>query len=150
MNQLITIFITFFYLIPSITIANTEENIWDIYYSDSQIVISTTKIPCEYNYKFNQELIIIKIQNITSNDLLVEWDNKLWYDESCVNCEKDNIEFKNKIKIESGNEIIGNCSENNNLRIFSKFTENIEDMPGVTKITELTKFKFENIKIENE
>jgi len=130
--------------------ANTEKNIWDIYYKNSQIVISTTKISCEYNYKFNQELVIIKIQNITSNDLIVEWDNKLWYDDLCINCAEDNTEFTNKIKIEKGKEIIGNCSKNNNLRIFSKFTDNIEDMPGVTKISELTKFELENIKIENE
>ena len=150
MNKLIIIAFICLYFIPNIISASTEENTWDIYYKNSQLVISTTKMTCEYNYKFNQEIVIIKIQNITSNDLLIEWDSKLWYDNSCVNCLEDNNEFKNRIKIKSGKEITGNCSENNNLRIFSKFTEDIEDMPGVTKITELTKFKFENIKIEND
>jgi hypothetical protein len=44
----------------------------------------------------------------------------------------------------------GNCSENNALRVFSKFTEKLEDMPGIDKITTLTKFELENLKITDE
>ena len=41
----------------------------------------------------------------------------------------------------------GNCERNNPLTIFSKFSEKLIDMPGVSKIVELTKFELKKIKI---
>ena len=37
---------------------------------------------------------------------------------------------------------------NNSLRIFSKFTEDLDKMPGVNTIIALTKFELINIKIK--
>jgi hypothetical protein len=42
----------------------------------------------------------------------------------------------------------GKCNINNDLRIFSKFTSRIEDMPGINKINALTKFELTNLKIK--
>ena len=77
-------------------------------------------------------------------------DSKIWYDESCINCEQDSPEFRKEIRIESGKTMEGNCSEHNALRIFSRFTENLENMPGVDKIITLTKFELENLNITDE
>ena len=50
-----------------------------------------------------------------------------------------------EIHINSNETVIGNCYDQNALRIFSKFSEKSENMPGIDKIVELTKFKLKNI-----
>ena len=82
--------------------------------------------------------------------LNMKWDEKIWYDESCINCEQDSPEFRKVISIENDEILEGNCIEHNVLRIFSKFTEKLEDMPGVDKIVKLTKFELKNLTITNE
>ena len=138
-----------FFLSSVFAFANSGHN-WDVYYEDAKVKISYQKQECNFENHFNQEFVLIKIENLTSNTILLQWDSKIWYDESCINCEQDNAEFRKEIKVESNQTIKGNCSEHNALRIFSKFTDKLEDMPGVDKIVSLTKFELKNLKITNE
>jgi hypothetical protein len=59
---------------------------------------------------------------------------------------------KHQIKylIPANQVVSGDCYIQDNLRIFSKFSDRIEDMPGIKKIVELTKFKLKNINISYE
>ena len=125
-------------------------NNWEVYYEDTQLKISFCQIQCDLDNQFNQEFVVLKIENLTSNTLLVQWDSKIWFDESCINCEQDSPEFRKEIRIESKKIMEGNCSEHNALRIFSRFTDNLEDMPGVDKIIKLTKFELKNLTIKDE
>jgi len=150
MNKLIPylLFVSFF-LSSVHSVANSNNN-WDIYYEDAKVRISYQKQECDFDNYFDQEFLVIKIENLSSNTISVEWDNKIWYDESCVNCEQDSPEFRKKIRIESGKTINGYCYDQNDLQIFSRFTEKLEDMPGVDKIIKLTKFELKNLNITNE
>lgn len=139
-----------FFSISSILNPEAYGNNWNVYYENAEVKISYQKQTCDLKNQFDQEFVLIKIENLTPNTISVEWDSKLWYDESCINCEQDNPEFRKEITIESNNTIIGNCFEHNSLRIFSRFTEKLEDMPGVDKIVRLTKFELKNLKITNE
>ena len=150
MKRLTKIFLIIIFLSSSMFGTAEAGNNWEIYYENTQLKISFCQTQCDFDEQFDQEFVVFKIENLTSNTLLVQWDSKLWYDESCINCEQDSPEFRKKIRIESKKIIEGNCSTHNALRIFSKFTENLEDMPGVDKITTLTKFEFKNINITNE
>ena len=62
----------------------------------------------------------------------------------------DTDEATNKVLIPANQVVVGDCDIQNNLRIFSKFSDRIEDMPGIKKIVELTKFKLKNINISYE
>ena len=150
MKKLTKNFLVIAFLLSSVLGTITAENNWEVYYENTQLKISFCQIQCDFNDQFDQEFVVFKIENLTSNTLLVQWDSKIWYDESCINCEQDSPEFRKEIRVESKKIIEGNCSEHNALRIFSKFTENLEDMPGVDKITTLTKFEFKNINITDE
>ena len=125
-------------------------NNWEVYYEDTQLKISFYQIQCDLDNQFNQEFVVLKIENLTSNTLLVQWDSKIWFDESCINCKQDSPEFRKEIRVESKKIMEGNCSEHNTLRIFSRFTDNLEDMPGVDKIIKLTKFELKNLTIKDE
>ena len=150
MKRLTKIFLIIIFLSSSVLGTAEAGNNWEIYYENTQLKISFRTIDCDFDNQFDHELMVFKIENLTSNTLLVQWDSKLWYDESCINCEQDSPEFRKEIRIESKKMLEGNCSTHNALRIFSKFTENLKDMPGVDKITTLTKFEFKNINIKDE
>ena len=150
MNKLTNfLLIISFCLYSFFAFANNGNN-WDVYYEDAKVKISYQKEICDFDNQFNQEFVFLKIENLTSNAILLQWDSKIWYDESCVNCEQDYAESRKEIRIESSQIITGNCSQHNMLRIFSKFTEELENMPGVDKIVELTKFELKNLKITDE
>ena len=150
MKKLTKNFLVIAFLLSSVLGTIKAENNWEVYYENTKLKISFCQIQCDFNDQFDQEFVVFKIENLTSNTLLVQWDSKIWYDESCINCEQDSPEFRKEIRVESGKTMEGNCSEHNDLRIFSRFTENLKDMPGVDKITILTKFELENLNITDE
>jgi hypothetical protein len=89
--------------------------------------------------------------NLTNNNLSINWVNESWYDKKCINCSENKTdEASNKVFIPANQVVIGDCDIQDNLRIFSKFSDRIEDMPGIKKIVELTKFKLKNINISYE
>ena len=124
---------------------------WTTYYSDSEVKIEYQYTNCEYPERFNQEFVILKITNLTNNDINVSWYNESWYDKKCINCsdEKSDEDF-NKVYLNANEEVLGNCIDQNSLRIFSKFSDKIENMPGIKKIVKLTKFELKNINISYE
>ena len=124
---------------------------WTNYYSDNEIKIEYQYLNCEYSDRFNQEFVILKITNLTNKQVSVSWNNESWYDEECINCSEDNAnEYFNEILINANQFVTGNCSTQNSLRIFSKFSDSLANMPGVKRIVKLTKFKLQNINIRYE
>ena len=150
MNKLTKNFLIITIFLSSILDTAKAGDNWEVYYEDTQLKISFCQIQCDLDNQFNQEFVVLKIENLTSNTLLVQWDSKIWFDESCINCEQDSPEFRKEIRVESKKIMEGNCSEHNTLRIFSRFTDNLEDMPGVDKIVKLTKFELKNLTIKDE
>tara|TARA_E500000331_G_C17270715_1_gene719138 strand:+ start:7317 stop:7769 length:453 start_codon:yes stop_codon:yes gene_type:complete len=150
MNKLTNFLLIISFCFSSFFAFASSGNNWDMYYEDAKVKISYQKKECNFENHFNQEFVLIKIENLTSNTILLKWDNKIWYDESCINCEQDNAEFRKEIRVERNQTIKGNCSEHNALRIFSKFTDKLENMPGVNKIVKLTNFELKNLKITYE
>ena len=138
-----------FFLSSVFAFANSGHN-WDVYYEDAKVKISYQKQECNFENYFNQEFVLIKIENLTSNTILLQWDSNIWYDESCINCEQANPEFRKEIVVKAKSTVIGDCNTNNSLKIFSKFTDKIEDLPiiGVEKIAVLTKFELKNITVK--
>jgi hypothetical protein len=126
-------------------------NNWTTYYSDNDVKIEYQYTNCEYSDRFNQEFVILKMTNLTNHNLSISWDNESWYDKKCVNCSENKTdEASNKVLILANQVVSGDCYIQDNLRIFSKFSDRIEDMPGIKKIVELTKFKLKNINISYE
>ena len=125
-------------------------NDWTTYHSDNDIKIEYQYSNCEYPEFFNQEFVVLKITNLTNKDLTVKWKNESWYDKKCINCSDDDLESFNETFVKANDFVIGNCNDQNSLRIFSKFSDKIENMPGIKKIVKLTKFKLKNINISYE
>jgi len=150
MNKLTNFLLIISIFSSSVLASGMNKNNWEIYYEDTKVKISYQKQDCDLNNQLDQEFVFLKIENLSSQSVRLQWDKKIWFDESCINCEQDSPEFRKVISIESGGILEGNCKEHNALRIFSKFTEKLEDMPGVDKIVKLTKFELKNLTITNE
>ena len=137
-----------FITLVSTTLSASNPADWDTYFENNSIKIEFAYQNCEYIEQFNSEYVIFKITNYTNKNLTIQWEDQLWYDENCINCETNNAENRKRITILASSSSEGKCNINNNLRIFSKFTSKLEDMPGVNKINALTKFELTNLKIK--
>ena len=151
MNFRLTISTLVLSLIVNIsTFAESPDN-WTKYYSDNDVKIEFQYMNCEYSDRFNQEFVILKMTNLTNNNLSISWVNESWYDKKCINCSENRTdEASNIVLIPASQIVIGDCNKQDNLRIFSKFSDKIEDMPGIKKIVKLTKFKLKNINVSYE
>ena len=132
----------------STTLSASNPMEWDTYFENDSVRIEFAYQNCEYIEQFNSEYVIFKITNYTNNNLTIQWEGQLWYDENCINCETNNSENRRQIIILATTSSEGKCNINNDLRIFSKFTSKLENMPGVNKINALTKFELTNLKIK--
>ena len=141
------IFIAFLSLCSTNSMGENPEE-WLTYFENDTVKIEFTYQNCEYTEQFNSEFVIFKISNLTNTLLTLEWEEQLWYDENCINCETDNNESRKQITIPANSTLEGRCNENNSLRIFSKFTLDLDKMPGVNKINALTKFELTNLTIQ--
>jgi len=121
---------------------------WEIYFENDTVKIEYAYQNCEYTEQFNSEYVVLKITNTIKQNITVEWQEQLWFDDNCINCETVNKENRKQITIVSTSVSEGKCNMNNSLRIFSKFTEDLNKMPGVNTIIALTKFELINIKIK--
>ena len=137
-----------FITLVSTTLSASNPTDWETYFENNSIKIEFAYQNCEYIEQFNSEYVIFKITNYTNKNLTIQWEDQLWYDENCINCETNNAENRKRITILASSSSEGKCNINNNLRIFSKFTSKLEDMPGVNKINALTKFELTNLKIK--
>jgi len=145
MNKLTKYLLIITLLLSSFLATAISGNNWEVYYENTQVKISFRHLQCDFQDQFDQEYVVFKIENLSSQAITVQWDTKMWYDNSCVNCEQDFQEYRKIITLEAEEIMQGNCDENKTFQLFSKFTEKLKDMPGLTEIKELTKFELENL-----
>ena len=123
---------------------------------NEKIKIEFQYVECDYTQKetsfvggFNREYVFLKITNLSNEKINIDWELELWYENTCYTCEQEGIENRiNPIEINANETLIGGCIKNNNLKIFSRFTEELSAMPGVSSIINLTKFELNNIRYE--
>jgi hypothetical protein len=92
----------------------------------------------------HEENAVLKLVNTTDKNLVIDWDLKIWYNESCVNCDKNEAEHHFSIQLNAGETKKGSYETRNinrSLIIFSKFL-NMENK------SVLTKFELQNLSIQ--
>ena len=113
-----------------------------VIYEDEVVAIFYTIEPCYPEIGFDQEKIILQLQNKTSLRINISWHSLLYYNGKCNTCDYPN-EYTSSFELIPNQSLIGDCSLNSNhgLTFFSKFIDE-----NYTGNAELTDFSLKDIK----
>ncbi len=120
---------------------NAEKVEWQLYSELNGIQIYYKKVECNdvHNGIFS-EYVYFQIVNTTNVAMNVSWDEEIWRDNKCMSCGKNPAEFHKEFVIDAGDIIEPTCKTKRQLKMFSKFLNNISP-------SELTQFKLNNLTI---
>ena len=125
----------------------SQTNQWQEYYIDNQIKIEYRDIVCDFSSTADQEMIVFKFTNLTNIDITLDYETIIWHDNTKVNTEQNQEEFRKTIRLSADQTIEINCEEQlKQFAIFSGFIHNETSERYVS----LTKFELTNINIKNE
>lgn len=146
MKRFLPIVFTIFLALNNLSLFGENPNNWTTYFENNEVKIEYLYQNCDYTEQFDSEYVIIKATNLTDKSITIEWKEELWYDEKCINCNQDSPEYITTLTLPANSTLQGECNKWSKLKLFSKFTEKLENMPGIDKISALTKFELKNIK----
>ena len=121
-----------------------DKDEWQLYSEKNGVQIYYKTQECRIESQgLHQEYVLLKFVNTTDENLIVEWDNELWYNNVCRTCGSKTNEHHYEISLSSGDSVEGGCSldSERKLRIFSKFL-------NLQSKSQLTKFELVNITIK--
>ena len=128
------------------TVFSQSDN-WEEYYSDNQIKIEYNYMICDFSSTASQELIFFRFTNLSENNITLNYETQIWYDNKEINTEHNSDEFRKTIKLENNKIITTNCENQwKEYSIFSAFVHNETNERYVS----LTKFELINITTKND
>lgn len=128
------IFLLFF--LPYWLFAQEETNDkyqWTLYGEESGVQIYYKYQECNKPTDgIFKEYVLLQFLNTSEASIAISWDNELWYNNVCQTCKSENGEYHYEINLGPGESIEGDCNDNYDLRLFSKFL-NYRDKATLTK-----------------
>ncbi len=118
----------------------TAPTAWQDLWVNDQVVVQYKYADCDLEAGFDQQWVLLRIENRSNAPLTISWDLQLWFNNACKTCDDANGEYHKSIVVEAGTSVEGHCSlkSNRNLSFFSKFTTR-------DNRTILTDFKLANL-----
>lgn len=90
----------------------------------------------------DKTVLLLRFTNLKKTELNLSWEFDYYFDNKCLNCDRESIEYQSTLKLQPLEILEGNCLDQEKaLRHFVKF-ENIE-----TRV--LTDFKIKNLQVLN-
>ena len=134
-----TLTAAFLLFMASFSFGQTEQ--WTPINTTEGVEISFRYADCEFNAGYDERRVLLKITNTTSDDAIIDWDTKIWYNGECHNCDRL-YEMHKSIEIKAGETRKGVCSrtEEQSLYLFVDFVK--EEANRV-----LTDFELVNIQV---
>lgn len=116
---------------------------WITYYDNEEFVIEYSFVQCDPSIGYDNESILLKFKNKTSQALKIAWNLDLYYDGVCKTCDFPD-EYHNELQLNPMEEKEGNCDiySDSKLKIFSKFIDQ-----NYTKGLKLTSFKLSKLNL---
>lgn len=114
---------------------------WQLYTELNGIQIFYKNVECnDVHNGIYSEYVYFQIVNTTDVAMSISWDEEIWRDNKCMSCGKNPAEFHKEFIIDAGDIIEPTCKTKRQLKIFSKFLNNIST-------SKLTQFKLNNLTI---
>ena len=116
---------------------------WVIYLDNEEFVIQYKFIQCDPRIGYDNESVLLKFKNKTSQTLNIAWNIDLYYDGVCKTCDFPD-EYHNALQLNPMEEKEGNCDiySDSKLKMFSKFVDQ-----NYTKGLKLTSFKLSKLNL---
>lgn len=133
-------------LVGPLTAQNITDKVGTIY-DDQGVRITYEYVECDMPISFDQESVILTVENQNTFDVVVSWNAILIYDEDCRTCDDPNGEYAYSLSLSAGEKRTGCCGEEctQDLAIFSKFID--EHYAAQAPNNELTKFSLDNLTV---
>lgn len=118
-----------------------QEGEWTLYSTVDGVEIYTTEADCFAKNIPDQKAIIVKVVNTTAQDITIEWDKAIWYNDEPVktNITDDEMHYTVNVKQNSTQE--GTCDTP-----YGPFYI-YQDFITYKTETKLTKFELQNVKV---
>lgn len=116
---------------------------WTEYFTGGGITISYKIAACDPEMGYDQESVILKVQNLNENVVVLNWHSLLSFNEVCKTCDFEE-EYSTRLKIEPNTTMEGNCSiyGPRELKFFSRFID-----VNYSQGESLTSFKLDKLQI---
>jgi hypothetical protein len=116
---------------------------WTTYVDNQDFSIEYKRTDCDVNSGYNQQYFFVRITNKTQNEINLNWEMDLFYNDNCRTCGIG--EYQWQYKLDPLQSVEGECTvgAENELRLFSKFVD-----PNYTNTSELTGFQFSNLSLD--
>ena len=125
----------------------SQDNNWNLYYSDDVIKIEYSYMICDFSSTSSQEIIIFRFTNLNENKITLNYETQILNKDKNINTEQNEDEFRKTINLERNQIITTNCENKwKEYSIFSAFVHNETQEKYVT----LTEFELINITTEND
>lgn len=132
-------------LTPPVKFEPTEE--WQEYATLENVRIEYKRKTCLPANDREQNLILFRYTNLSSDVKTVSWVVKIWRNDNCVNCNKiTSPEYAHSVTLQP-NQVIeadGSSKSNKNIYIFDNF---VKLVPGMQE-QRLTNFELMNLNVE--
>jgi len=117
-------------------------NGWQIYHETSNFRIEYNREDCDPSSGLDQEVIHFRFTNLSSNDIVLDWQLDLYYDGECKTCGVG--EYLRNVTIPANQVIETDCENGPNAqyRLFSKFID-----PAYSGGARLTAFQLNNLSL---
>lgn len=116
---------------------------WQVLTALPTIGISYKYNECHDNYNgFHREDVFLKMSNVSTLPVKIEYDLVLWYEGVCVNCNTNNSELHFELDLSAGSERVGDCSDKT---AALRFMSSLLNTPGEVK--KLSNFSIRNLKV---
>ena len=105
------------------SLSYSQSNEWTVYYEQDGITISYKTADCDLEMGYDEQRILIKVNNASNKKALIIWQYEQFYDEVCATCDDPNGEYRKEFCLEPGKVVEGKCSvyDNSGLTIFSQW-----------------------------
>lgn len=128
--------------VPTEFVTTTEISgfTWQTYFDNPNFSIEYKRTDCDVNSGLDKQYFILKITNKTQNEISLNWEMELFYNDDCKTCGID--EYKWDYTLGPLASVEGDCAvgAENKLRLFSKFID-----ANYSSDDELTGFQFRNL-----
>lgn len=122
--------------------ADINNSNWIVYTENQEVKIEFKRADCHLNSGYDKQYFLVRITNKTQNDVSVNWEMDLFYNNDCKTCGIS--EYQWQIDLDPQGVAVGDCANGseNKLRMFSKFID-----ANYTNTSVLTGFQFSNLTI---